>query len=84
MSFFGGDGEGGGLKGIVSALCAEKNLEKAVVIDALEQAVLHAARKDFGAEADIEATYNEETDEIELFQFRGVVEELRARVVFAS
>ena len=76
MSFFGGDGEGGGLKGIVSALCAEKNLEKAVVIDALEQAVLHAARKDFGAEADIEATYNEETDEIELFQFRGVVEEL--------
>ena len=52
----------------------QKEFGKAAVIDVLEQAVVRSS-KDFGAEADIEA-YNEETDEIELFQFRGVVEEL--------
>src|SRR3989338_2188139 len=35
--------------------------------------MIHAARRDFGLEADLEATYNEETDEIELFQFRTVI-----------
>lgn len=64
------------LSGVISAVSREKNLEKSVLIEALEQAVIHAARKDFGATADLEAHYNEELDEIELFQFRTVVEDL--------
>lgn len=62
------------LSGVISVVSKDKNLDKGIIIEALEQAVLHAARRDFGAEADLEATYNEDTDEIDLFQFRTVVE----------
>ncbi|MDA9950939.1 transcription termination factor NusA [Oligoflexaceae bacterium] len=63
------------LKRVISGVSQEKNLDKAVIVDALEQAILHAARRALGAVADLEAHYNEETDEIELFQFRTVVED---------
>ena len=36
--------------------------------------VVHAARRSFGATSDLEAHYNEDTDEIELYQFRTVVD----------
>lgn len=75
MSFFEAAGEGTSLSAVITAVSSDKNLEKAVIIDALEQAVLHAARRDFGIEADLEASYNEDTDEIDLFQFRTVVED---------
>ena len=63
------------LKKVILGVSRDKNLDKAVIIDALEQAVIHAARKIIGATSDLEAHYNEDTDEIELFQFRTVVED---------
>ena len=73
MSFLEGTGEGSKLSEVISVVSKDKSLDKAVIIEALEQAILHAARRDFGPNADLEATYNEEMDEIELFQFRNVV-----------
>ena len=67
---------GGGeakLSQVIQTVSRDKSLDRAVIIDALEQALLHAARRDYGLNADLEATYNEDTDEIELFQFRTVV-----------
>ena len=64
-----------GLKRVISSVSRDKNLEKEVIVDALEQAMIHAARRVFGPSADLEAHYNEEMDEIELFQFRTVVED---------
>jgi len=61
------------LSNVINAVSRDKNLDRSVIVDALEQAMIHAARRDFGLEADLEATYNEETDEIELFQFRTVI-----------
>ncbi len=63
------------LRKVIAGVSREKNLDKAVIVDALEQAILHAARRTFGAVADLEAHYNEESDEIDLFQFRTVVED---------
>jgi N utilization substance protein A len=63
------------LKKVISGVSRDKNLDKAVIVDALEQAVVHAARRSLGATSDLEAHYNEDTDEIELFQFRTVVED---------
>lgn len=63
------------LNQVIVGVSRDKNLEKAVIIDALEQAMVHAARKALGAVADLEAHYSEESDEIELFQFRTVVED---------
>ncbi len=62
---------------VISVVSKDKNLDKAIIIDALEQAVLHAARRDFGVTADLEAHYNEESNEIELFQFRTVVDDVQ-------
>ena len=64
-----------GLKRVITSVSRDKNLEKEVIIDALEQAMIHAARRVFGPTTDLEAHYNEEMDEIELFQFRTVVED---------
>ena len=70
----------GDLTRVINLVSRDKNLDKAIIIDALEQAVLHAARRDFGATADLEAHYNEENNEIELFQFRTVVQEVADEV----
>ncbi len=63
------------LRKVISGVSRDKNLDKAVIIDALQQAVVHAARRTLGATADLEAHYNEESDEIELYQFRTVVDD---------
>lgn len=63
------------LKQVIAVVSKDKNLDKAVIVDALEQAMIHAARKALGPMADLEAHYNEDMDEVELFQFRTVVED---------
>lgn len=70
----------GDLTRVINLVSRDKNLDKAIIIDALEQAVLHAARRDYGATADLEAHYNEENNEIELFQFRTVVADVADEV----
>lgn len=54
----------------------EKGIGKSKIINALEEAVLAAAKKKFGAHKELEAHYNEETGEIEVFQFFTVVEKV--------
>jgi transcription termination/antitermination protein NusA len=66
----------GTLRGLISSVSQDKNLDKAVIIEALEQAMLHAARKELGNNVDLEAVYNEELDEIELFSYRTVVAQI--------
>lgn len=54
----------------------EKGIGKIKIISALEEAVAAASKKKFGANKEIEAHYNEETGEIEVFQFFTVVEQV--------
>lgn len=51
----------------------DKGIDKQLVIDAVIQGMLVAARKKYGTYREIEAQYNEETGEIELFEFKEVV-----------
>jgi N utilization substance protein A len=44
-------------------------------VEALEEAVMSAAKKKYGMRREMEAQFNEELGEVELFQFRMVVEE---------
>jgi N utilization substance protein A len=59
---------------LIEMIVKEKGIDRGVIIDALETAVLTAAKKKLGPDLDLEAHYNEETDEIEIFQFKTVVE----------
>ncbi len=68
-----GSGSSLKLKEVITLVSRDKNINKAQVIEAVEQAMLHAARRDMGLEVDLEASYNEDLDEVELFQYRTVV-----------
>jgi N utilization substance protein A len=68
----------------IEALGKERGIERAVVVDAIEQAFLVAARKKFGIQGEYETKYNEEDDEIEIFQYKNVVDEVRDKVVEIS
>lgn len=59
---------------IIEQVGKEKSIPKEVLVEAIEAAMLMAARKKYGHEREIEARYNEELGEVELFQFRTVVE----------
>jgi N utilization substance protein A len=60
---------------IIEQVGKEKGISKETLIEALEEAILLASKKKFGNHLDLEARYNEELGEIEVFQFKTVVEE---------
>jgi len=65
------------LKHTIDQIVKEKGIDKDVVLEALEQAVLTAANKKFRNTRDLEAHYNPEIGEVELFEFVTVVEEVQ-------
>jgi transcription termination/antitermination protein NusA len=54
----------------------EKGIDREILIDALETAMLTAAKKRFGPDREIEVHFNEETGEVEIFEFRTVVKKI--------
>ncbi len=64
------------IKRVVDQVSRDKGIERKVLIKALEEALRSAAKKKFGSKVDIEVQYNEETGEIEVFQFKEVVEKV--------
>jgi N utilization substance protein A len=61
---------------VIDQVGKDKGIDRKVIIEALEQAVLTASRKKYGHQGEIEVHYNEEAGEVELFQFKQVVEEI--------
>ena len=59
---------------VIDQVGKDKGIDKAVIIDAVKQAMLVAARKKYGTYREIEAQYNDDTGEVELFEFKEVVE----------
>jgi len=64
------------IKHVVEQVSRDKGIDRDVLIEALEEALKSAARKKYGNQIDIEVQYNEEVGEIEVFQFKEVVEEI--------
>jgi N utilization substance protein A len=62
------------LKRIIEQISRDKGIEKHLLVETIEEAVRSAARKKFGSRRDMEVQYNEELGEVEIFQFRTVVE----------
>ncbi|HET6420351.1 MAG TPA: transcription termination factor NusA [Geobacteraceae bacterium] len=65
------------LKHTIDQIVKEKGIDKRIILDALEQAVLSAANKKYRNTRDLEAHYNEEIGEVELFEFVTVVDEVQ-------
>ncbi|MFO7982498.1 MAG: transcription termination factor NusA [Desulfuromonadales bacterium] len=64
------------LNHIIDSVVKDKGIDRQVLVEALEAAVLSAANKKFRNTRDLEAHYNDEVGEVELFEFVTVVSEV--------
>lgn len=62
------------LNHVLEQIHKEKGIPKESLIEAIESAMLSAARKKMGFYGDLEAQFNPDLGEVELFQFKIVVE----------
>ncbi len=62
---------------VLEEIRKDKGIDRDVLIHALETALVKAAHNKYGHGLDIEAHYNEDLGEIELFQFKTVAEEVQ-------
>jgi len=65
------------LNHIIDQVVKEKGIDRRVLVEALESAVLTAANKKYRNTRELEAHFNEETGEVELYEFVTVVDEVQ-------
>jgi N utilization substance protein A len=61
---------------VADAVAREKNIDKEIVLEALEEAIQKAGRSKYGFDHDIRAKISRETGNIDLSRYREVVEEI--------
>ncbi|MFB6264534.1 MAG: transcription termination factor NusA [Bradymonadaceae bacterium] len=64
------------LESVIDQVGRDKGIERETLIDTLEAAILTAARKTYGEEREIEARYDDDTGQIDLYQIVTVNEEV--------
>jgi len=62
------------LNSVIEQVGKDKGIPKETLVETIESAMLSAARRKYGITAELEAHYNEELGEVELFQFKTVSE----------
>ena len=60
---------------LIDQVSKDRGIEKQKVIDSVLSGMLSAARKKYGTYRNIEAKYNEENGQLELYEFKEVVED---------
>jgi N utilization substance protein A len=60
----------------IEQLSREKNIEYNTIINAMQEAVVTASRKQFKSKEDLHAVYNPETGQVELYAVKRVVDEV--------
>jgi len=64
------------LKKAIDQISKDKGIDREMLVDTLEEAIRASVTKKYGDKMDIEVTFNEETGEIEVYQFKIVVDEI--------
>jgi N utilization substance protein A len=64
------------LNRVIEQVSKEKGIDRQIIVEALEQAMLSAAKRTFGPDKNIEAKFNPEVGEVELFEIKRVVTEI--------
>ena len=60
----------------IDQVSRDKGIDSKILIDALEEAVSSAVKKKFGPEYELEVKFNKDIGEIEVFEFKEVVDEV--------
>ena len=64
------------LNRVIEQVSKEKQIAREIIVKALEEAMLAAAKKTFGHEKNLEAKFNTELGEVELFEIKTVVDKV--------
>jgi N utilization substance protein A len=64
------------LRRIIEQVSRDKGIDKELLIGAIKDAIRSAAKKKYGPKMEIEVEYRDDTGEIEVFQYKEVVEEV--------
>jgi transcription termination/antitermination protein NusA len=62
---------------VIEMLGKDRGIEKKIVVEAVEQAFLVTARKKYGIQGEYETKFIESEDDIEIYQYKNVVDEVR-------
>lgn len=68
------------LKKAIDQISKDKGLDRDMLIDTLEEAVRTSVARKFGDEMDAEVSYNDETGEIDVYQFKIVVKKVENQI----
>lgn len=64
------------LKRMIDQVSREKGLDREILINTLEEAMRSAARRKLGSKVEVDVAYNDETGEVEVFEFKEVVNDV--------
>ena len=64
---------------VIDQVGKDKNIDRKILVQTLEQAILTAAKRCYGLHREMEATYNEENGAVDLFLIVNVVETVATR-----
>jgi N utilization substance protein A len=64
------------LQHIIDQVSREKGIDPKILVETMEQAILTAAKRTFGPNRELEARYNENIGQVDLFQYMTVVEDV--------
>lgn len=59
---------------VIEQVSRDKGIEKGILVSTLKEALQSAARKKLGPKAELDVRHNEDTGEIEIFQYKAVAE----------
>ena len=59
----------------IKAVAADKGIDRSRLVKTVEEAILKAAQSVFGTNRELEARFNEETGQVDLFQYMTVVDD---------
>src|SRR5215470_1494124 len=65
------------LNRVIEQVSKEKGIDRQVIVEALKDAMLSAAKRTYGIDKKIEAQWNTEIGEVELFEIRTVVDHVQ-------
>lgn len=66
---------------MIETLGKDRGIDKRVVVRAIEQAFLVTARKKYGIQGEYETRYNDAEDEIEIYQYKNVVDAVKDPII---
>ncbi len=65
---------------VIEQIGKDRGIKREIIVGAIEQAFVVTARKKYGIHGEFEARYNEEDGDIEIFQYKTVVDDVKDNI----